>query len=301
MSQGFPPPPPLPDDDRNPYAAPKAGPEIDWFAGELTPGILSLDDVLTRSWNIFRDRMGLCIGIVIGAWAMTVGVGFAINMAQAVVQAAAPQMANGASLLVAVTFVGFVVNILFNVWVYYIGPVLPLIDIAQGRATAFGEVFNGGRSLLRVILAFLLVWLICSVPFAIGAVPGAVALAVNRDNPTIGGIVLGLGLFAALAAAAYIGLRLGQFRYLIIHRDLGSVEALQVSYEITRGNVLMLLVVWLLIFMINLAGVLACCVGIVFALPYTEFLKVIVYLSLTGQPTADGPGQGRSHVELEPL
>jgi hypothetical protein len=301
MSQGFPPPPPLPDDERNPYAAPKAGGEIDWFAGELTPGILSLDDVLTRSWNIFRDRMGLCIGIVVGAWAMTVGVNIAINIAQAVVQAAASQMQNGPAVVLAVTFVGLLVNMLFQTWVYYVGPVLPLVDIAQGRATAFGEVFNGGRFVLRIILAFIVVSLLCSIPFVIGAIPGAVVLAANRDNPVVGGAVLAVGLIAAMVAAAYVFLRLGQFRYLIIHRDLGAMEALRVSHEITRGNVLMLLVVWLLVMMINFAGVLACCVGVVFTLPYTELLKVVVYLALTGQPTFDPLAQGQPVVDLEPL
>jgi hypothetical protein len=88
---------------------------------------------------------------------------------------------------------------------------------------------------------------------------------------------------------------------LIIDEKAGIADSLQRSSAITRGNVLMLFVLYLLGGAINVGGLLACCVGLFFTQPYVLLLWVVTYLALTGQPTADPLAKGPPIVELEPL
>ena len=81
-------------------------------------------------------------------------------------------------------------------------------------------------------------------------------------------------------------LMLAQAQLLIIDRRIGVIEAMSLSRQVMAGNKLLVLGVWIV------GGVLAylfalvtCGLGVLAAAPYLLILKVVIYLSTTGQPT----------------
>ena len=65
------------------------------------------------------------------------------------------------------------------------------------------------------------------------------------------------GLVATAVLGIYLMIRLSLFYYLIIDRDAGVIDSLGQSWQLTRNQAGMLVVVYLLTFAITLAGLLA--------------------------------------------
>ena len=106
---------------------------------------------------------------------------------------------------------------------------------------------------------------------------------------------IGLGLLCWIPALI-VSLMYSQFYYLIIEQDAGILESMSLSRQITAGNKLTLFAVWVLVGLLNMVGVLACCVGLLATAPFGALINVVVYLAMTGQPTADQRSSGPSLV-----
>ena len=154
----------------------------------------------------------------------------------------------------------------------------------KGRPWAFGDFFSGFQhfgALAGVGLVSQLLGLIVSLPqLAITFV------AVQNQS---------LGLLAVAPMVTLIGLvvviflqvRLLVFAQAIIFdRNLGAMDAMKANWELTRGHFWGLFGVSLLLGLILLGGVLACLIGVLFALPYTVLILNAGYLLITG---ARGP------------
>jgi hypothetical protein len=240
--------------------------------------------------------MGICIGVVIGCLAMNAVSQMALSAAQQV----APMARNPQAVAAVIGIFGTLAMLLFQAWIT-IGQAIVLLDIARGRDADFGEVFSGGRYIVRVVLAYILFVLMMMGLMALGAIPGALVwFAAGRDSAA-GPIVLALGFIVGVIAAIILALRLSMFYLLIIDRDAGILDSLRLSYELTRGKAGMLFVIYLIAGFVNLLGVLACFIGLIFTLPYGALLPIVTYLALTGQATADPYSKGEPMVDLEPL
>jgi uncharacterized membrane protein len=77
-----------------------------------------------------------------------------------------------------------------------------------------------------------------------------------------------------------------QFLMLIVDRNAGVIDSLRLSKQLTDGNKVTLFVISLLGFLLMMAGVLALCVGALVAGAFLTLLRPVVYLLLSGQPTA---------------
>ena len=98
-----------------------------------------------------------------------------------------------------------------------------------------------------------------------------------------GGIlVLVIGIAVSSAITVYLMLRLALFYYLIIDREAGVFDSLQESSRLTSNRTGTLILVYLLTIVITLAGLLALCVGIIFAAPLTSLMVPVTYVAITG-------------------
>ena len=285
-------PPRFPDDPTNPYTAPEAeiGPGRDAGFG-LSPTPFTVGDVLSRTWQIFKARMWICIGVVLFCTALNLMGQLSLGLLDRTVKPNVDLQAYNA--IVVVATVGLMV---FQFWIA-IGQALVLLQIARGQNAAFGDVFAGGPFLLPVVVSSLAFGLVLVGVFALGMIPGAVALAVTGGNPMVGALVIGLGLLIAFVAAFILMLRLSQYFYLVIDRGAGIMESLRLSLEFTRGNTVDLFLLWVATIPINLAGFLACGVGFLFTFPFTALLFPVTYLAVTGQPIADPRTPGKPAVD----
>ena len=92
-------------------------------------------------------------------------------------------------------------------------------------------------------------------------------------------IVIG-GLILLIIPGIYWAIKYHFYGYLIIDRGLGPMDAIKKSGELTDGAKWNLLVFWLALFGIYILGFLACCVGILFAIPVIIVAVAYVYRTL---------------------
>jgi uncharacterized membrane protein len=75
------------------------------------------------------------------------------------------------------------------------------------------------------------------------------------------------------------------FGYVIVeHPDTTPIEAMRRSAEITRGYRWQLFLLGILLILINLVGLFACVVGLIFTYGITAVTLAYAYKTLTGQP-----------------
>lgn len=277
----------------NPYSAPLAyeAPHatVASGVGPIVKTKIDLGDVLGRSWRLYQNQMGMCIAAVLICGILNFGASLVLGQVSNATTLAAQAAGLDQGLVLALNFASVVLVqiVLFAIQTWLqIGQTIVLLKIARGQHADLSEVFKGGRFLLPGLGAGLLLALISigiTVPCLLPA--GLAYLATQNQDVTMA--ALGLGVIVAVIATIVVTLMFCQYLPLIVDRNLGAIDALRTSREITVGNKLTLFLMFLVLGVVNLAGALACCVGLVFTAPYTALTMVMAYLLMTGQAVAD--------------
>ncbi len=92
-----------------------------------------------------------------------------------------------------------------------------------------------------------------------------------------------IGLFLLIVPGIYLGIRFGFFRFLIVDKEVGPIEAFKISSEITKGVKWNLFLFYLLIAFINLLGFLLLIIGLFVTVPITYLASTYVYRKLLEQ------------------
>lgn len=140
---------------------------------------------------------------------------------------------------------------------------------------------------------------VVSIFFGIGAAMFGLGM-VKETNPGIGllfsggrhffsvlgasilfGLIVVIGIICLVVPGIWLALRLGQFQLAIVDRNLGPIEGLKASWEMTRGNALSLIVLGLAIFGICLLGLLALGIGLLWAYPTAFIAGSAAYLNMS--------------------
>ena len=278
----------LPDDAEleNPYAPPRAS----FAPPAAAPGVpgsipCSIEGVLSTTWSVFRGNMGPCLWLFWGMVVPSTAYRTFVAMLQLALQAAMP----GDSSSVAFMNFGLAgTALILQTWLE-IGMYLGLLKVVRGEPVSFDVLFSGGRYLLAVILALIVLLVLYGVAMVLPVLVGLGLVAAVRDQAAafiIVGIAVGASLFFMLF---YLSARLLQFLFLIIDRDAGFFDSLRSSWALTRGRAGMVMVVFLAQFTVMLAGILAFCVGAIFAWPLASLLRVVLYLGLAGSTAKRQP------------
>lgn len=88
-------------------------------------------------------------------------------------------------------------------------------------------------------------------------------------------VVIGLILF--IFPGIYLAIRYGQYLTAMVDRDLGVMESFQYSSSITTNNRMNLFLLALLAIPIMIAGVIALCIGVFFAIPVVWLGWLVAY------------------------
>jgi uncharacterized membrane protein len=91
------------------------------------------------------------------------------------------------------------------------------------------------------------------------------------------------GFILLIIPGIILSIRLGFFDYLIIDRNSRIIESLKKSWEITRGNVWNLFLLYILLGLINLLGFFALIVGLFWSIPTTMIAEAFVYRKLSSE------------------
>ena len=259
-----------PTDPSNPYAAPTAG----WnevaqiTAGEaleeIVPGSDPLDVMACakRGFNLTVRHFGMIVVIGIVYLGVTMGAGLvlgvmdsALGLKQSFV-ATPPPTGTPSEAQIQAFLAGFqgqrsilhqlisqLLSLFLSIGLTRIG-----LNLVSGKAISVGMLFGGARYLL----------------------------------PMIGGYIIFMaaflvGLVLLIVPGIYIAMRYGQFFYALVDRDLGIIESFKYSSSITTNNRMNLFLLVLIYIGMGIAGILALCIGILFAMPVIWLTGVVAY------------------------
>ena len=262
-------------DRDNPYAAPGVQPSEVLARGEVRPSVMDLGEVINHSWNLYTGQFGLVLGVVLLSIGISIGVGFVLQGISTAAMFADPQAGN------LVSFATSILRSIVDIWLAA-GIAIFMLNVCFGRPATINDLFSGAPFLLRIVLAYLLLGLLCLAIWAVCSGPAALIgyLAGQGDGAAIGTIA---GSAISAVPIIIVTLTYSQLRFLIIDQKLGVMDAFQMSRTITTGNRLLLFVLYIFQAFVGLAGCLACFIGIIFAIPYIEMTKAVAYVTISGQ------------------
>jgi uncharacterized membrane protein len=134
-----------------------------------------------------------------------------------------------------------------SIWLA-MGLIRVVLNLVDGKPAELGMLFGEGSKLLRALGATILFYLV--------VIPGLLLLVVP---------------------GVYLAIRLYYSRMAIVDRNMGVLDSLSYSWRITGGNGLPLLAYWVLAFLLVVAGVLLCLVGVIVAVPWVTLAGALVF------------------------
>ena len=268
-----------PADPANPYAAPTAG----WnevaqiTAGEaleeITPGSEPLDAMacVKRGFNLTTRNFGTIALVVLAYFGVNLVAGIVLTVMdsslglakQEIIVPSTAESPQEAQIREFTSKFQAEQSIPHQIIVQLLGVFLSIgatrigLNLVSGKEASVGMLFSGAKKVLPMIGGYI-----------------------------IFGAAVAVGLLLLIVPGIYIAMRYGQFFYAIIDKDMGVIESFKYSSSITTNNRMKLLVLILLYFVIALAGVLALCVGLFFAIPVIYMSGVVAYRWLQYGPRA---------------
>jgi DNA-directed RNA polymerase subunit RPC12/RpoP len=224
-----------------------------------TPIFVDAGEIISTSWAIYKSQMGMLIGAVVLVAVLVMAANYLPAILGLLVEIGMQNNRMGRGGI----GVGQIIQFAFFplIWIFQIymttGQTILFLKIARGQPTEIGDIFRGGHYLVRSVGVSLLFGLIAGIGFILLIVPGLIAM-----------------------------LMFWPFIYVLVDSDLPGVGCLWRAREITRNTWGAILLIWLTSFGLNLLGVLACCVGVLFTAPLSMLLFAVAYCRMTGQSTA---------------
>lgn len=102
----------------------------------------------------------------------------------------------------------------------------------------------------------------------------------------IQGIIVFVGFILLIIPGIILAVRLQYASYLIVDKNLGPIEAIKTSWNITRGNTWNLFFFGIILGLINILGILCLLVGLFITVPLGMLATTFVYRKLLLQSEA---------------
>jgi uncharacterized membrane protein len=122
------------------------------------------------------------------------------------------------------------------------------LNLVSGKEFNIGMLFGGGKKLLPAVGATILF-----------------------------GLMVGIGFLLLIAPGVYLAMRYGFYLSAMVDRDLGVMDSFKYSSTLTTNNRMNLFLLGLLGFLVVIAGCLALCVGMFFAIPVMWLSWTVAY------------------------
>ncbi len=236
------------------------------FSGvpEIAPGSqpLGIGACISRGFELTKRHFGIIfltsliyfgimtgIGIVMGVVEVAMGIGTGNIGVDNTMRTASP----------AAIGVSFILNLISNIVAIFLslGATRIGLKLVSGEPAEVGMLFGEGSKLIRTIGASILY-----------------------------GLMVFVGLILLIVPGIYLAIRFGQYQTAIVDRDLGVLDSLAYSSDITNNNRMSLFGLTILSMLIVLAGAIALCVGMIFAVPIVWLAILTAYRSLQYGPIA---------------
>ncbi len=157
-----------------------------------------------------------------------------------------------------IPYVGIILSFIIGVF-YSMGVIYIFLNIYDGKPTRYVQLFSRANKILPYVGIVAISLLIQVGGFVLLVVPGVIAMIALMLAP-----------------------------YLMVDRDLGVMESIRTSWQITKGNRLKLFVFSLLLVVINLLGAILFLVGLIVTIPVSLLAVIHVYRQLLSNAEKDG-------------
>lgn len=237
----------------NPYASPASAAYQPTAFGPMAsspviPRPVGVEPILNYAWQLWQQHLGILLGVTV--------TGIAINYALSIVFTI-PQMAlqandqNEAAVVVNLlgSLLGQCVQIFLGIGIARIA-----LKLARRQRAEFSDLFSGGPLFLPVLGVSILIGLAVFFGMVLLIIPG---------------IILALMLWPAY--------------YLVVDQKTGVIESFSLANKVTQGNWGTAFLLWVLSVGIMILGILALCIGVIFAAPLVTMLWAVAYLMMSGQ------------------
>ena len=223
----------------------------------IQPTQIEAGEVISTSWEIYKSEMGICIGGVIVA-----GI---INAVASAPSTILQEMMNGGAfgqeamiIAAAAWFVLYILGIAVQLYMT-LGVNILLLNVVRGQGAEIGDLFKGGPYFLRML-----------------------------GSSFLFGLAVGVGTILCIVPGIIVALMFWPYAYLLVDKDPPGIDCLSRAKEITENNWGAVFLIGLVSFGINLLGLAACCVGLIFTAPLTTLMMAVAYCRMTGQRTTEG-------------
>lgn len=236
---------------------------------EIEPGSspLGITECISRAFDLTKRYFGIVFAAWVIYFAISMGVGFVQAFIEGMVGVATtnsnpfgtgsdPSMNNVSPVQIAVQLFGNLISHAISIFLT-LGLTRFGLNLLGGKPAEIGQIFGEGNIFLRGFLASLLY-----------------------------GLIVILGTIALIVPGIYFALKYSQYQAAIVDKNMGIWESFQHSAAITRNNMWALLGLGILCALINLAGLLALCLGLLFTVPLTWLAWLLAYRWLKHGPSA---------------
>lgn len=227
-------------------------PQVDFNRNAVRPV-----ECFKGGWELIKNKYWLILGMIVVGWMIGSAVPFGILMG--------PMMC---------------------------GLFLTFFKIRRGEPVEFGTLFKGfeylGQSILATLIHVIPMMVLVIGGYILFYVFFLVAMVAQADREPSGAAILAIiivyGVFWLAVIAVIMFASIGfMFVYpLIVDRGLQGFDAVKMSFRGAFANFWGLLGMMLLNFLLNMAGLLMCIIGVYFVLPITYSAMAVAYEQIFG-------------------
>lgn len=247
----------------DPYQAPAANPYA------LSP--LGVTECIARAFALTKRHFGILLAVWAIYFAISIGVGMVFGFLEVLAGGGGEPYSPSSStsptgmrdFLENLNPIWVTIQIASNLFTQALSVFLTLgvtrfgLNFISGRPAEIGMMFGEGSKFLRSFGASILY-----------------------------GLMVTVGLLFLIVPGIYLAMRFGQYQNAIVDRNMGVFEAFRYSSSITQNNKMSLFGLSILLVLINLAGMIALCVGLLFTVPLTWLAALVAYRWLQHGPAA---------------
>jgi uncharacterized membrane protein len=241
-------------------------------------------DILERDYEL---DIGACVSQGAELLKEKFGIVFGVTAIYLLIQGAIQGLAS-------IPFIGpvFSLGSLFVVGQLLAGTYLVILKVLRGQPAEVGELFVGFKATYAQLL---LTYLIMTLLIALAALPGALVMGVpvvimlNRESvDAVLMTIAVVGFFVLLLPVVYLSVVYSFSLALVIDKGVGFWQALETSRKVVNKHWFMVFGLLLVIGLINVVGILLCCVGLFLSMPLGFAALMYAYETLfsarEGQP-----------------
>ncbi len=251
------------------------------FVSRAASGTVDIGLCFSRAWESYKANFGPCLLPAL----VFIAASIVLQIPSALIQLGLDSV-KGRTDMVPLLLTGLILNAFFTLLasaasMILTGGLMYFYINTVRSAPKFMDLFAGFRppNWWRIFLAGIVWTLAMAVTALLVVVPGVV-LSISMKNQTI--LIAMAVIFAAVFV--YLSVAVTYAFPLIIDRKLGALDGLRTSIKTVHRQWWQVFVLFLILGLLMIAGILVCCVGVIFALPLGYLVLAEGYRQLFGDP-----------------